>query len=171
MRERRAVGNSLAFRTRYTYAMPRYNFSRPALSVDIVLVAGPPHAREVLLVLRRFDPYSGEWALPGGFVEEGERLRDAVLRELAEETGVEWDGPMQQVAAYGDPGRDPRGWTVSVAWVADAGESPPSAVGGDDAAEAAWHRLDDLPRLAFDHSGMIVDALSVLGIDGSSPGH
>lgn len=151
--------------------MPRYNFPRPALSVDIVLVAGPSHAREVLLVLRRFDPYSGEWALPGGFVEESERLDDAVLRELAEETGVRWNGPLRQVATYGNPGRDPRGWTVSVAWTADAGESPPVAVGGDDAAEAAWHRLDDLPRLAFDHSEMIADALAILGIDEPARGH
>lgn len=151
--------------------MPSYNFSRPALCVDIVLVAGPPAAREVLLVLRRFDPYSGVWALPGGFVDDRERLGDAVIRELAEETGIEWKGQLQQVAAYGDPGRDPRGWTVSVAWTADAGDRPLAAVGRDDAAEAAWHRLDDLPSLAFDHADMIADALVVLGIDGLSRGH
>lgn len=140
--------------------MYTYEFPRPALSVDIVLFAGPAAERRVLLVRRGAEPFEGRWALPGGFVDEGERLEEAARRELAEETGLTVPGPLVQAGAFGDPGRDPRGWTVSVAFTADLGAGePPAVTGGDDAAEAAWHPLNALPPLAFDHDEIVERAL------------
>lgn len=137
-----------------------YQFPRPALSADVVLIAGPAAHRCVLLVRRAAEPFAGTWALPGGFVDEGERLEDAARRELAEEAGIGFADSLVQAGAFGDPGRDPRGWTVSVAFVGEAGETLPATEAGDDAAEAAWHRLDELPDLAFDHGRIIAAALA-----------
>jgi ADP-ribose pyrophosphatase YjhB (NUDIX family) len=107
---------------------------------------------------------AGVWALPGGFVDEGERVVEAARRELAEETGLIWEGPLVPVGTFGDPDRDPRGWTVSAAYLADIGLETPTVVGGDDAAEAVWCFVDALPSdLAFDHSEIIAAALWRLG--------
>jgi len=137
-----------------------YDYPRPALCCDTVVFCGPHEARKVLLVKRGSEPFAGCWALPGGFVDEGERPVEAARRELAEETGVIWEGPMVPVGAFGDPGRDPRGWSVSAVYVADAGMDEPYVVPGDDAAEARWYFSDELPEtLAFDHSEIIAAAL------------
>jgi 8-oxo-dGTP diphosphatase len=135
--------------------MHTYDFSRPALTTDVALVAGTGMQRQILLIRRGHEPFAGMWALPGGFVDEGERIEDAARRELAEETGVVWDGPLSQAGTFGDPGRDPRGWTVSVIWVAHVGDVPLPAVGGDDADAAEWFSLGDLPELAFDHADVV----------------
>ena len=132
------------------------HYPRPMLTVDVAaLTVGPvPH---VLLVQRAHPPFAGEWALPGGFVDEGERVAHAAARELAEETGLKL-GSLCLLGVYDTPGRDPRGWTVSVtylAWV--PAEAPVS--GGDDARDARWFAADTLPRLAFDHATIIGDAL------------
>lgn len=127
-----------------------YDYPRPALTVDVVLATREARPR-VLLIQRKHDPFAGKWALPGGFVDEGERLADAARRELQEETGLRIED-LEQLYAAGDPGRDPRGWTVSVVFLArvDADELKPLA--GDDAAAADWFPLDELPPLAFDHA-------------------
>lgn len=141
-----------------------YDYPRPALTCDTVVFAGPSDARKVLLVKRATEPFLGCWALPGGFVDEGERPVEAARRELAEETGLIWEGPMVPVGAFGDPGRDPRGWTVSAAFLADIGLETPFVVGGDDAAEATWCFADDLPEeISFDHGEIIAAALWRLG--------
>ena len=141
-----------------------YEYARPSLTADTVVFAGPASARKVLLVQRGGDPFLGWWALPGGFVDEGERPVEAARRELAEETGLIWEGPMVPIGTFGDPGRDPRGWTVTAAYLADIGLSTPTVVGGEDAAAAAWHFADDLPdMLAFDHGEIIAAALWRLG--------
>jgi 8-oxo-dGTP diphosphatase len=134
-----------------------YDYPRPSLTVDVVLVtrAAPPR---VLLIRRKHDPFAGAWALPGGFVDADEPLAAAALRELREETGVT-GVDLEQLAAFGDPGRDPRGWTVSVAFLArvDADRVAPAAA--DDAAEADWHPLDAPPEpLAFDHAKILARA-------------
>jgi 8-oxo-dGTP diphosphatase len=97
--------------------------------------------------------------LPGGFVEYGEDLPTAVRREIAEETGL-GDLLFRQFRTYGAPGRDPRGHTVSVVYVARVTGDPPPVQGGDDAAQAAWFPVDDLPELAFDHEQILQDVLS-----------
>lgn len=140
--------------------MRTYEYPRPALTVDAVVLRGPAEAREVLLVRRGAEPYRGRWALPGGFVNEDEPLEHAARRELAEETGLTAEEPMRQIGAFGDPGRDPRGWTVGVAFLLELPDAHSGEVlGGDDADEAAWHRLDALPALAFDHDRILAASI------------
>jgi 8-oxo-dGTP diphosphatase len=133
-----------------------YEYARPSVTVDVVIVTREPAPR-VLLIRRKKDPFVGTWAIPGGFVDPGETLAAAAVRELREETGVV-GVDLEQLAAFGDPGRDPRGWTVSVAFLArvDAGTK---ATADDDAAEAGWHPLDKPPQpLAFDHDQILARA-------------
>ncbi len=159
---RQARGGLLAQRrVGYTVRMEYvYDYPRPSLCCDTVVCCGPADARKVLLVRRGSEPFKGCWALPGGFVDEGERPVEAARRELAEETGVIWEGPMVPIGAFADPGRDPRGWTVSAAYLADLGLDRALVVPGDDAAEARWFFADKLPEpLAFDHSEMVAAAL------------
>ena len=144
-----------------------YEYPRPAFTCDTVVVAGERPHRVVLLVRRGAEPFVGRWALPGGFVDEGERPEDAARRELAEETGLRWDGELVAVGTFGDPGRDPRGWTVAAVFATIVPGLPPAVVGGDDAAEAAWFAEDDLPApLAFDHDAVVAAALARLDIAG-----
>ncbi len=132
------------------------------MSGDSVIIRRGPGGREVLLIRRGRTPYQGAWALPGGFIEPFEPPQDAARRELAEETGLEYTGPLALVGVYGDRGRDPRGWTVSAAYVGEIeGEAPP-VLGGDDAEEARWFPIDALPALAFDHDAIVADALAML---------
>lgn len=133
-----------------------YEFPRPAVTVDIVLARPGAHGPEVLLIQRGRPPFAGCWALPGGFVDEGETLEEAAHRELQEETGLT-NLPLEQLAAFGDPGRDPRGWTVSIVfwgWLAEA-TAGTAAQAGDDAAALAWWPLATLPPLAFDHAQIL----------------
>jgi 8-oxo-dGTP diphosphatase len=133
-----------------------YPYPRPSLTVDIVLVTREASPR-VLLIQRKADPFQGKWALPGGFVDENERLIDAARRELREETGVE-QADLEQLHAFGDPGRDPRGWTVSVVFLTLVNADQLKAVAGDDAAAVDLFPLADLPPLAFDHADILARA-------------
>jgi len=131
-----------------------YDYPRPALTVDVVIATREPRPR-ILLIQRKHDPFAGSWALPGGFVEEEERLEAAARRELHEETGIEV-AEVEQLLAVGDPGRDPRGWTVSVVYLAQVDFAAVKPKAADDAEEVGWFPLDALPALAFDHA-MILD--------------
>ena len=137
-----------------------YDFPRPALTVDVVLLTREA-VPQVLLIRRARDPFAGAWALPGGFVEKGETLVAAARRELHEETGVEV-GDLEQLYTAGDPGRDPRGWTVSVAYLARVNPGEVTPVAADDARAVAWHSLTDLPPLAFDHARIVGRAVTRL---------
>jgi 8-oxo-dGTP diphosphatase len=141
--------------------MGLHEHPRPALTADVVAIRDRGKARRVLLVLRGRPPYEGRWALPGGFVDAFELPEAAARRELAEETGLAHDGPLDLVGVYGEPGRDPRGWTVSAVYLAVLAHEVPVG-GGDDAAEAGWFPADALPPLAFDHHVIVGDALAVL---------
>ncbi len=150
--------------------MPSYEFPRPTVACDTAVLREAGDSLEVLLIRRGQDPYVGTWALPGGFVSEGETLEDAARRELLEETGLSPSGPLLLVGAYGDPGRDPRGWAVTVTYAvlpsdADAGH----AVAGDDAAEAAWFPIESLPPLAFDHREIMDDVLAAVAGEAGGP--
>jgi 8-oxo-dGTP diphosphatase len=130
-----------------------YDYPRPALTVDVALVTREVRPR-VLLIRRKNDPFAGSWALPGGFVNEGERLVDAARRELVEETSLTVPD-LEQLYTAGDPGRDPRGWTVSVAYLAQVDPAALTPVAADDAGEVGWFALDAPPALAFDHAMLL----------------
>jgi 8-oxo-dGTP diphosphatase len=132
-----------------------YEYPRPTVAVDLVI----RHEDTLLLIRRGNDPFAGRWALPGGFVEPDETVEQAAVRELAEETSVSVDeSAMRLVGVYSAPGRDPRGWAVSVAFAVDLADRT-EAEAGDDAAEAEWVRFDALPGpLAFDHDQIIAEA-------------
>ena len=130
------------------------------LTVDIVIFSVRDGSLRVLLVQRRFPPFQGLWAIPGGFVMEAESLEDAAIRELREETGVD-DVYLEQLYTFGDPGRDPRGRVVTVAYFALISMER-DILAGTDAAAARWFALDDLPNLAFDHGSIVDYALSRL---------
>lgn len=136
-----------------------YEYPRPALTVDVVIFTLRDSRLNVLLVQRGSPPFAGMWALPGGFVLMDESLEQAALRELEEETGV-GRAYLEQLYTFGDPGRDPRGRVVTVAYFAliPAG-APFRAEGGGDAGKAGWFAADDLPQMAFDHAEITAYAL------------
>lgn len=127
---------------------------KPSLTVDGVLIRDDA----ILLVKRKHEPFRGKWALPGGFVEYGETVEQAIRREFLEETGLS-PHIIRLLGVYSDPSRDPRGHTVSVVFLLSA-EGEPQA--GDDAAAVRFFTLDDLPPLAFDHKKIIMDALAAV---------
>jgi 8-oxo-dGTP diphosphatase len=130
-----------------------YDYPRPAVTVDIVVLTDEAAPR-VLLIRRKADPFAGRWALPGGYVEENEPLDAAARRELREETGIDADA-LEQVMACGDPGRDPRGWTVTVVHQTVVKPDAVQPAAADDAAEVGWHPLNALPEMAFDHGKIL----------------
>ena len=136
--------------------------SKIFVTVDILIFRKLSTTHEVLLIQRKNDPFKNAWAIPGGFVDEHEDLEDAAKRELLEETGLHID-TLKQVQGFGKPYRDPRSHTVSIAfygWAADDAE----ATAADDAADARWFSIGDLPELAFDHSEIIQVTREKMGI-------
>jgi 8-oxo-dGTP diphosphatase len=136
-----------------------YPFPRPAVTVDIIIFRLSGNRPEVLLIERANEPFRGKWALPGGFVDKDEALEDAAARELAEETGLRGI-LLTQMHAFGTPGRDPRGHTVSVVYVGYLPEGA-VAVAGDDAVNTEWFGLEEIPEMAFDHRKVIDMAGSI----------
>lgn len=108
----------------------------------------------ILLIRRRFEPFIGDWALPGGFVHTNESLEAAVSRELEEETGVKIDY-LEQLYTFGDPGRDPRFHVISVSYFALVNPQKFELFSQSDAIEARWFPIDDVPQMHFDHNDMI----------------
>ncbi len=115
------------------------------------------HMGSILLIRRGKEPYINYWALPGGFVEYGETTEEAVRREVEEETGLSCS-VVELVGVYSAPDRDPRGHTISVAYIMKVNQGQVKA--GDDAAGAAWIDIREIPQeIAFDHFKIIEDAL------------
>lgn len=119
-----------------------YPYPRPAVSCDAVVFTMRADDLAVLLIQRKDEPFKGCWALPGGFVNENESLERAAARELAEETGLT-GVRLEQLGAFGDPGRDPRGHTITIAWVTFL-VAEAALTAGDDAAAAEWHSFRTL---------------------------
>ncbi|WP_058556805.1 NUDIX domain-containing protein [Thiohalocapsa sp. ML1] len=134
-----------------------YRYPHPAVTTDIAVFTIRDDALQLLLIRRRNPPFAGAWALPGGFVDIDEDLDACAARELAEETGVV-GVYLEQLYTFGTPGRDPRERIISVAYLAMAPAATVAVQAGDDAADAAWFRLDALPPLAFDHADIIAKA-------------
>ncbi|MBS1992385.1 MAG: NUDIX hydrolase [Cyanobacteria bacterium SZAS LIN-3] len=127
------------------------------VTVDIVLFTLLERRLQVLLIKRLAPPFVGSYALPGGFVLEDESLDAAAQRELHEETGVDasnGDVYLEQLYTFGEPGRDPRGRVVTVAYYALVSNSQ-ILKAGTDASDASWFAVDELPQLAFDHTQII----------------
>jgi len=134
-----------------------YTHPRMAVTVDVALFAGG-EAAEVLLIQRGKPPFAGRWALPGGFVDINERVADAAARELAEETGVS-GVPLGFLGYFDAIDRDPRGRTLSLAFWGRIGKRDLALRADDDAADAGWFPITELPPLAFDHDRIISEAL------------
>jgi len=116
----------------------------------------------LLLIKRKYDPFKGEWAIPGGFVLDNESLEDAIERELQEETGVKINY-LEQLYTFGKPGRDPRRRIISVAYFGLVKSSQFEKLNATtDAEEAQWFNIKELPKLAFDHQEILKIAIERL---------
>jgi len=137
-----------------------YEYERPGLTVDCVIFGLDldEESLKVLLVERDLEPFAGMWAIPGGFVRQGETLEGAAARELEEETGIT-QVFLEQLYTFGDPGRDPRGWVVSVAYYALVSPEKHTVQAATDARQARWFSVNSLPGLAFDHALILRTAL------------
>ena len=124
------------------------------VATDIVVFTIRADVLNVLLIERASPPFKGNWALPGGFLNENEGLDQCAARELVEETGVR-GVYLEQLGSFGDPGRDPRGGVVSVAYFALVPADEHALLASTDAASAQWFAFDDVPKLAFDHDKIL----------------
>lgn len=141
----------MATKGQYTYDYPR-----PMLTADCVVIND---RNEILLVKRGNEPFKGCWALPGGFMEMDETIERCAVRELEEETSIVVSmQDIRLIGIYSAPGRDPRGRTVTAAYLVKNVECRmKDAHAGDDAAELRWWPLNALPKLAFDHAQIVSD--------------
>ncbi len=140
-----------------------YDYPRPAVTVDMVVLGLQDDQPRVLLIRRGRDPFAGRWALPGGFIDMKEDPETSARRELKEETGLELTDPVVPIGFFGEPGRDPRGRTISLVFGGIVPSPLPDVQGADDAAEAAWMPIA-LPEdgFAFDHEEIVRTALKSL---------
>ena len=128
-----------------------YDWPRPMVTVDAAVFAFFRSRAKLLLINRGNEPFKGQWALPGGFIEIDEELEDAAVRELQEETGLS-NVPLEQMHTFGKVGRDPRGRQITIVFMGVLKKRPPKIKGGDDAAKARWFDIEKLPKnMAFDH--------------------
>ena len=133
-----------------------YKYPRPAVTADCVVMTKEA-VPQILLIQRGNHPFKGSWAFPGGFMNMDETTEQCAIRELEEETGLQVS-KIQQIGAYSKVDRDPRGRTVTVAYLAIV-DAPVAVTGQDDAAKAEWWPWSDLSHLAFDHYDIMQDAI------------
>lgn len=139
---------------KYTYEYPR-----PSVTTDCVIFGFGSDGLSVLLIERGIEPFKGCWAFPGGFMKMNEDAETCARRELEEETGLKADY-VEQFATFTDVDRDPRGRTITIAYFALVKKA--EVTGADDAAQAKWFRISDIPQLAFDHDRILRVALKAL---------
>ena len=139
--------------------MYTYKYPHPALTVDAIVFAREEGRTKVLLIERKNEPCKGCWAFPGGFMNMDETTEQCAIRELEEETGLKVT-TIYQIGVYSKVDRDPRGRTITVAYLAII-DAPVKVQGQDDAAKAEWWPLSTLPELAFDHAEIMQDAANV----------
>jgi 8-oxo-dGTP diphosphatase len=139
--------------------MSPYSIRNFSVTADVVAFAQENEVWLILLIQRKHEPCKGQWALPGGFVEEEEDILDAARRELLEETTLAPGGSFIEVGVFGKPHRDPRGRVITIAYavILPVMEIPQAS---SDAQSAQWFRCDDLPSLAFDHAEIIATAIN-----------
>ncbi|MEK6827249.1 MAG: NUDIX domain-containing protein [Nanoarchaeota archaeon] len=131
-----------------------HNFSKPSVTVDMVIYTIQENDLKILLVKRGIEPFKDKWALPGGFVRINESLEDAAKRELQEETGVK-DVYLEQLYSFGEPGRDPRGRVITIAYIALVNSENVVLKSTTDVSEAQWFSIKKIPLLAFDHKKIL----------------
>lgn len=136
-----------------------YKYPHPSVTTDCVIFGFDGMKLKVLLIERGAEPYKGEWAFPGGFVKMDETVEEGAKRELKEETNLEPDY-IEQFHCFSDVNRDPRERVISIAFLALVKTA--EVQGGDDAAQAKWFALDEVPSLAFDHESILRMAMSKL---------
>lgn len=135
-----------------------YKYPRPAVTADCIVITREAEPK-VLLIQRGSEPFKGRWAFPGGFMNMDETTEQCAIRELEEETGLHVNNVVQ-IGAYSKVDRDPRGRTVTIAYLAIL-DRPLAVIGQDDAAKAEWWPLSNLPELAFDHDKIMQDAIRI----------
>ncbi len=136
-----------------------YKYPHPAVTTDCVIFTFDDYRLKVLLIKRGIDPFKGRWAFPGGFLNINESAEAGALRELREETGLAM-AFVEQLHTFSSVDRDPRERVISIAYYALVKHS--EVAGGDDAAEARWFALDEIPPLAFDHDYILRVAIARL---------
>ena len=131
-----------------------------SLAVDaIVFGYSKEQGVSILLIKRKYPPFKGDWAIPGGFVLDNESLEEAVERELLEETGIKINY-LEQLYTFGKPNRDPRQRIVSVAYFGLVKSNQFEKLNAStDAEEAQWFNIKNLPKLAFDHTNILTIAI------------
>ena len=134
-------------------------YPRPAVTADVAVITTEQEPK-VLLIQRGNEPYKGHWAFPGGFMDMDETTEQCAIRELEEETGLQIS-EVKQIGAYSKVDRDPRGRTITVAYIARIANAE-KVNGQDDAAKAEWFPINNLPPLAFDHEDIMKDAIELL---------
>ena len=139
-----------------------YKYPRPAVTTDCVVFGIEGNTINVLLIKRGNEPFKGLWALPGGFLNPDETAEEGALRELREETGLE-AAEVEQLHTFSDPKRDPRDRVISIAYMAIV--KLQEVKGGDDASDARWFPIDNLPELAFDHDWILQKGLERLSLN------
>ncbi|MDQ8199900.1 NUDIX domain-containing protein [Pelagicoccus enzymogenes] len=138
-----------------------YEYPRPALTVDAVIFGLDEDELKILLIQRAGEPFKGQWAFPGGFVDMDETTEKAVLRELEEETGIK-DVFLEQLYTFSGVDRDPRERVVSVAYFGLVKPAGIQMAAASDAQDVQWFAIDDIPELAFDHAEILDVALKRL---------
>ncbi len=136
-----------------------YKYPHPSVTTDCVIFGFDGTKLSVLLVKRGLEPYKGRWAFPGGFMNMDESAEEGALRELQEETGLK-GAYIRQFHTFTAPERDPRERVITIAYYALVRMQ--EVVGGDDADDARWFTLDEVPQLAFDHDQILRKAQKAL---------
>jgi len=140
----------------------QYRYEHMAVTTDCVIFTFEDRQLKVLLIRRGGEPYKGQWAFPGGFLKMNENAKEGALRELREETSLT-PSAIEQLGVFSDVNRDPRERVITIAWYALV--RPSDVLGGDDADEARWFPVNNLPPLAFDHSQILNAAMERLRRD------
>ena len=142
-----------------------YKYPHPAVTTDCVILTKETPAK-VLLIKRGNEPYKGCWAFPGGFLNPDETAEEGALRELQEETNLR-EVELRQFHTFTDPHRDPRERVISIVFIGFLDEGVSVIEAGDDASDAKWFPLTQLPPLAFDHDKILQTALKTLNLTDS----
>ena len=135
-----------------------YPYPRPSVTTDCVIFGFDGDGLKVLLIERANEPYSGHWAFPGGFLDMDESAEDCAKRELFEETGLN-NVFIEQLYTFTQPNRDPRGRVITIVYYALIKQADYVITAGDDAKQAKWFSLNDIPQLAFDHEEILQTAM------------